>query len=180
MDLEILQEEKLLTETEHSNEIQSLFAKIKTLEQDKMRVGQEAYDLKFKVQKLDSDKAQEIQSLQSFVENLENQSKQNEQRWDRRLEDLKSRYENEILPELANSHNRVVSQIKLEVDQIKNKAITLESENMTLTQRVQTLESDLSLSRKETDEAEKRQSDGLKMHELELLQMQKQTADLDG
>ena len=89
------------------------------------------------------------------------------------MEDLKSRYENEILPELANSHNRVVSQIKLEVDQNKNKAMTLESENMTLTQRVQTLESDLSLSRKETDEAEKRQSDGLKMHELELLQMQK-------
>ena len=56
MDLEILQEEKLLTETEHSKEIQSLFAKIKMLEQDKMRVGQEAYDLKLKVQKLDSEK----------------------------------------------------------------------------------------------------------------------------
>lgn len=136
MDLEILQEEKVLTETEHSKEIQSLFGKIKTLEQDKMKVGQEAYDLKFKIQKLDSDKAQEIHSLQSFVENLENQSKQNEQRWDRRLEDLKSRYENEILPELANSHNRVVSQIKLEVDQNKDRAITLESENTTLTQRV--------------------------------------------
>ena len=69
------------------------------------------------------------------------------------MEDLKSRYENEILPELANSHNRVVSQIKLEVDQNKERASTFETENMTLVQRVLSLESELSLSRKETDEA---------------------------
>ena len=56
----------------------------------------------------------------------------------------------QILPELANSHNRVVDQVKLEADQNKDRAITAENENMTLTQRVQTLESDLSLSRKET------------------------------